>query len=213
MNLDDLYRLLQNLIRVGTVAEVRHARPPRVRVETGQITTTWLPWIESRGGSTRTWSPPTLGEQVIVLSPGGDLTAGVVLPSVDQDASPRPSENPNELLTEYPDGAQAVYNHATGAMTITGIRSLLVEAADSVRIASQSILLDAPQTSSTGTHTVEGLLRYLAGLSGKDGQGNSTTITGNLTHESGNLSSNGVVVHLHVHGGVMPGGSDTEGPK
>src|SRR5690606_27121690 len=164
------YRLLQNLIRLGTIAEVRHAKPPRVRVRTGGLMTGWLPWIEHRGGTTRTWSPPTIGEQVVLLSPGGDLAAAMVLCSVDQDSSPRPSQNPDEIVTDYPDGARTVYNHASGAMTITGIRSLLVEASDSVRMVTQSILLDAPQVTTTGTHTIEGLLRYLAGLSGKDGQ-------------------------------------------
>lgn len=213
MNLDDVYRLLQNLIRLGTIAQVRHGRPARVRVQCGNLTTNWLPWVERRSGGTRTWNPPTVGEQVVLLAPGGDLTGAVILTGVDQDTYPHPSESPDETVTEYPDGAQVTYNHASGAMTIKGIRSLLVEAADSVHFKTQSITLDAPQTTSTGKHTIEDLLSYLSGMSGKNGKGNSTSITGDITHEAGNLKSNGVVVHLHVHTGVVSGGSTTGGPQ
>jgi len=212
MNLDDIYRLLQNIIRLGTVAEVRHKRPARVRVQTGDLLTAWRPWVELRAGDTNTWNPPTVGEQVVLLSPGGDLASAIVLTGVDQDAIPHPSENSDETVTLYRDGAREAYNHATGALTITGIKSLYVEAADSVHFKTKKITLDAPQSTSTGKHTVEDLLSYLAGMAGKNGKGNKTTITGDITHVGGDLSSNGVVVHLHVHTGVQPGGSNTGGP-
>lgn len=38
----EISRLLENLVRLGTIAEVQHA-PPRVKVRTGGILTTWLP--------------------------------------------------------------------------------------------------------------------------------------------------------------------------
>lgn len=213
MNADDIYRLIQNLIRQGTVAEVRHERPARVRVKTGELLTAWIPWFELRAGETRTWSPPTVGEQVVIFSPGGDIASAFALSGVDQDSKPHPSESPDEKVTVHPDGAVETYNHSTGAMTITGIKSLLVEAADSIHFKTQSITLDAPQTTSTGKHTIEDLLSYLAGMTGSNGKGNATAITGDITHAGGNLSSNGVIVHIHVHGGIQPGGSDTAGPK
>ncbi|WMR36092.1 phage baseplate assembly protein V, partial [Metapseudomonas otitidis] len=39
-----LARLLENLIRLGTIAEVDHAAA-RVRVQSGQLLTGWLPWL------------------------------------------------------------------------------------------------------------------------------------------------------------------------
>ena len=36
---------------------------------------------------------------------------------------------------------------------------------------------------------------------------------GNVTHSGGSLSSNGVVVDDHDHGGVQRGGSRTDGPQ
>lgn len=209
----EILRRLENLIRLGTVEEVRHTRPARVRVKTGGVVTGWVTYAEQRAGETLTWNPPTIGEQVVLLSPGGDLSAAVAFTAVNQEQKPAPSDAANETVTVYPDGGTVKYDHASGAMSITGIKSLYIEAADSVHIKTQLITLDAPQSISTGKHTVEGLLTYQAGMSGKNGGGNSTSITGDLTHQTGNLSSNGVVLHTHVHGGVLSGGSDTAGPK
>ena len=79
-DLSDLLRLLQNLIRLGTIAEVKGAK---ARVRLGPtLTTEWLKWATRRAGSTRTWPAPTVGEQVIVFSPGGDLTRGIILPAL-----------------------------------------------------------------------------------------------------------------------------------
>ncbi|MNV61091.1 hypothetical protein D3C71_1535850 [compost metagenome] len=47
--------------------------------------------------------------------------------------------------------------------------------------------------------TVTGLLTYLAGMAGKNGKGNATTIHGTITHLDGDLSSNDVVLHKHKH--------------
>lgn len=40
----------------------------------------------------------------------------------------------------------------------------------------------------------------------------AVNINGPVTQQSGNLSSNGVVVHTHQHGGVQSGGSNSGGP-
>lgn len=40
----------------------------------------------------------------------------------------------------------------------------------------------------------------------------AVTINGTVTHQGGNLSSNGVVVHTHQHSGVQGGGSNSGGP-
>lgn len=43
-----LARLLENLIRLSTVAAVDHATQ-RVRVQTGTLLTGWLPWLSPLG--------------------------------------------------------------------------------------------------------------------------------------------------------------------
>lgn len=113
----DLLRRLDNLIRLGTVHSVDLAEA-RVRLTIGGLTTSWLPWLTHRAGTTRHWSAPTVGEQVIVLSPGGDLAAGVALSGIYSDTAPAPSVNASEHLTVYPDGTRIAYDHSNATLTL-----------------------------------------------------------------------------------------------
>lgn len=216
MDMADLSRQLENLIRIGTVAEVNHATR-RVRVESGGLRTGWLKWRVGRAGATRHWDPPTVGEQVLILSPSGELANGIVLPGIYCDDHDSPSNSPSEHVMDFPDGARITYDHANGALSATGIQTALVQAA-------QSVTADTPMTHVTGnvvidgdTHMkgtllVDGLITYKAGMTGEGGDA-GTEITGTITHNGGQLSSNGVVLHSHTHSGVVPGGANTGGPN
>lgn len=134
MNIVELTRLLHNLIRVGTIAEVDHGdpeadppRPPRVRVQSGGLLTDWLPWFERRAGTTRDWDPPTVGEQVMVFSPGGDPRAGIVLTGIFSDASPAPSSDPNVIGRWYPDGTHVEYDHENHRLLIQCVGDIHLE--------------------------------------------------------------------------------------
>lgn len=73
-------------------------------------------------------------------------------------------------------------------------------------------LINSNQTTMTGKTTSQGLLTYQAGMAGAGG-GAGTSISGPITHTSGNLSSNGIVLHTHTHSGVQPGPGSTGGPQ
>ncbi|WP_334168286.1 phage baseplate assembly protein V [Achromobacter mucicolens] len=189
----ELFRLISNLIRIGTVFAVDlKSRPAKVRVASGDLESNWLQWIELRAGRTRTWNPPTVGEQVLVFSPDGDPAGGVVLTGLNSDAIPAPSDSEAEHVTDYPDGARITYDHQAGKLTAVGIKSAFVEA-------SETATLQCPEITLDGDVTVTGLLTYQAGMAGKNGKGNKTTIEGDITHVQGDLSSNGIVLHKHRH--------------
>lgn len=202
--IEELFRLIANLLRLGTVFAVDPSAV-RVRVASGGLESAWLPWFERRAGTTTTWNPPTLGEQVLMLCPGGDLAAAIVLTGLPSESNPAPSSNAHEHVMQYPDGARTVYDHATSTLTVTGVRTVCIEAAD-------NILFDCPAATFTGRLTVQGLLTYQAGLSGTNGKGNNTVISGDIQHKGGQLASNGVVLDKHSHGGVQPGSARTQGP-
>lgn len=205
--ISEILRLLSNLIRIGTIFAVDlSARPAKVRVSSGGLHTDWLQWLETRAGSTTTWNPPTMGEQVVILCPGGDPTAGIVLAGLNSEAAPAPSDSPDTHVTRYPDGARLVYDHSAGVLSATGITSLMAEVATSSTLKCPDITLD-------GDVTVTGLFTYQAGMSGQDGRGNKTRIRGDISHEDGILMSHGVILHDHEHGGVYPGSSNTDGPN
>ncbi|MDR6585675.1 phage baseplate assembly protein V [Herbaspirillum frisingense] len=67
LDLSELVRAIPNLIRIGKIAEIR-ADKVRVRLSPSLLTT-WLQWVALRAGDVVDWCPPSVGEQVIVLSP------------------------------------------------------------------------------------------------------------------------------------------------
>ncbi|MNQ73424.1 Phage-related baseplate assembly protein [compost metagenome] len=133
-NLIDLLRKIDDLIRIGTVTEVRSGE---CRVETKGNHTNWRPYLVLRAGRTRRRMRPSVGEQVILLSLGGDLRNAFVLAGIYQDAHPEPladDHNGDLDRTEYPDGAIIEYNPATGALTATGIKTASLTASVTVKL-------------------------------------------------------------------------------
>jgi len=116
--LAELARLIENLVRLGTVAEVQ-VQPPRVRVNTGNITTTWLPWLALRAGTSKEWDPPTVGEQVVLLSPSGVLAQGVALGGLFSDANPANGDREGLHRRTYPDGAVVEYDFVAHVLQAT----------------------------------------------------------------------------------------------
>jgi phage baseplate assembly protein V len=183
--LADLQRQIANIVRVGAIAEVDHgATPPLVRVQlTDSVRTDWRPYIEQRAGDTGTWNPPTVGECVVLFSPGGRTEGGIVLAGLPTATHPAPSSDPNKTVTKYPDGAVVEYDHAAHALRVdlpegataditvpdsitVRCKTADVTASESATVHSQQITLDAPQTTTTGNMTVLGLLTFMGGLAG-----------------------------------------------
>jgi phage baseplate assembly protein V len=209
----DLSRRLDNLLRLGQIAAV-DTSSARCQVTSGGLLTTWIPWFELRTGNTLTWNPPTVGEQVLLLCISGEPASGLALTGIYSAAHDQPENSPDKHVTVYPDGARVEYDHASSALTVTGIKTATVEA-------SEQCTVDCPENTITGnvlikgTLLVEGALTYMAGMTGFAGAGGGATATlkGEVVHTNGQLSSNGVVLHTHKHDGVQSGGSLTGGPQ
>ncbi|HFI3232785.1 TPA: phage baseplate assembly protein V [Escherichia coli] len=211
MNLNELYRLICNLVRIGTVTDVDlAAEPPVARVSTGENTTDWIRWAALRAGTAVTWWAPTPGEQVLLFAPCGDLENAVIMGSLYSDSVKPPDNGETSNVTLHPDGAKVLYDPATGALAATGIKSATVEASDSIAAtapkmtctATTSITLDTPEVICT---------KKLSCSTFEMKQGGK--MTGDVEHSGGSITSNGVVVHTHKHGGVERGGSQTDGPQ
>ncbi len=197
-------RQLANLIRLGTIAAVDHAAP-RCRVLSGNLLTAWLPWITPRAGTTRTWSPPTIGEQCLLLCPSGEPGAGVVIVGLYADLHPAPSANPDEHVIEFPDGARLTYNHASGALDVSGVQTVRIAAA-------VSVTLDTPDVICTQRLTVEGLLTYRAGMAGSGGEGAAAVIDGSIT-ATGDIRAGYISLRHHKTTDVQPGGGVSGEPS
>ncbi|KHA80259.1 hypothetical protein NC77_02325 [Janthinobacterium lividum] len=215
-DLSDLLRLLQNLIRLGTIAEVKGAK---ARVRLGPtLTTEWLKWATSRAGSTRTWSAPTVGEQVIVFSPGGDLTRGIIVPALYSQAFDAPESSSTIHTTHYPDGAVVQYDHNAHALTA-------VLPHGTATITADKVTSNAPSTICTGdltvmgnllveqSATVNGATTLNGGVNAKAGAagGVAMAVQGNV-EASEDVLAGAISLLKHPHGGVKAGGDKSAGP-
>jgi phage baseplate assembly protein V len=181
MSTSSLYPRIFNLMRFGTI-EALDLVKAHCRVRTGALLTDWIAWCTPFAGAARTWHAPTIGEQVLLLCPEGELSAGVALRGLYTQTYPAPSTDPELHTVVYPDGACLSYHFGTGTLSATGLQRACIEA-------SQIIL--------RGHVIIEG----------------SLTLEGSLTQSGGDLSSNGIVLHSHNHGGVTWGHDVTGGPQ
>lgn len=101
--ISELERRLSNVVTIGRVTQVDENNA-RVKVKIGDIETTWLKWGEEKAGADRSWSCPDKNEQVVVVSPSGDLAQGIVSRRLYQLASPPPARSKDVTRTEFSDG-------------------------------------------------------------------------------------------------------------
>lgn len=134
-DLATLARLLENLIRFGTIAAVQ-MDPPRVQVLTGTLTTAWLPWLNPRAGADREWNPPTVGEQVLLLSPSGQLANGVAITGLFSDQIPANGDRDGLRRCTYRDGAVIEYDSIANHLRATLPGTAEVTAVGNITLAS-----------------------------------------------------------------------------
>ncbi|RSV92433.1 phage baseplate assembly protein V [Klebsiella aerogenes] len=207
--IQELARAIRNLIRSGVVTEVDTAQG-LCRVQSGGIQTTWLNWLTTRAGRSRTWWAPSVGEQVLLLAIGGELDTAFVLPGIFSDDNPAPSASADAWHVTFPDGAVIEYEPETGALTVSGIKTADVTASDSITAtvpvvlvkAETRITLDTPEVVCTNKLTTCTLEVQKGG-----------TMRGNIEHTGGRFTSNGVQADDHDHGGVKRGDERTVGTK
>lgn len=114
----DLARRIENILRFGTIVSVDHAAALCV-VRTGALQSRPMKWMTLRAGDARTWWAPSVGEQVLVLCPGGTTERGVVLPAIYADAAQRPAGGDHANVTLYTDGAIVSYDPVAHELVAT----------------------------------------------------------------------------------------------
>lgn len=123
MSDDDIPGQIGDLIRIGIV-EVVDLAAATATVRTGDIVSPALPWVEA-AGPWRTWSPPGVGEQVLMLCPEADIAGAVILRGLNCAAFPIPASGPHPEL-HGPDGlvialtGDGITIAAPGGVAITG---------------------------------------------------------------------------------------------
>ena len=123
-----------DLIRFATVETVDLAAA-RCVVRVGELLTGPIRWIEAAAGATRTWSPPAVGEQVLLLCAEGELEMAVALRGITCAAFPPIGDSLRELV-RFEDGAEIAYDpetHKLEAMLPAGA-TVAIEASGGITI-------------------------------------------------------------------------------
>lgn len=185
---EDIPADLSELIRLGTIATVdlaaatctvRYGDPDD---DDGEAETPPIRWLAPRAGATRIWSPPTIGEQALIIAPDGQLAGAVALLGIWQDAFPPPGSTLAELI-EYADGARIGYDPESHALT-----AILPDGA--------TALVEAP-----GGLTIRADVQI---------EGN-VTLTGSLA-ASEDVTAAGISLQSHKHGNVQAGTAQSGAP-
>jgi len=113
--INDLGRRLANIIRIGTIFEIDFEEA-KARVKIGDLETDFLPWVNSNSASNNSWNPPEIDEQVVVLSPSGELNQAVILPSLYKSNASDNSSNTQSVT--YKDGSKITFDHDAGNFTL-----------------------------------------------------------------------------------------------
>lgn len=185
---EDIPADLAGLVRLGTIVSVDLAGA-RCVVRYGDpdddepAETPPIRWLAPRAGLTRVWSPPSQGEQVLLLAPDGQVGNAIALMGIVQDAFPPPSAAKADTIL-FPDGARITYDPEAGAL-------------QAVLPAGATAEIEAPGgITLRGDVTIEG----------------NVTVSQKLTADQ-DVVANGISLHDHVHAGVQAGGAKTAKPQ
>jgi phage baseplate assembly protein V len=181
------------LLRIGVVISVDlGAARCSVQIgdaDEGAIETPDIRWGASRVGNTRIWSPPCVGEQVVVAFPAGELAAGVIISSIVSDHFP-PAGNSAADVIAFADGTLVSYDASAH------ILSVAMPGGGNIQIETGGVTIDASDgVTINGAVTING----------------DVTVTGNIT-ASDDVTASGKSLKSHKHGGVQAGSAQTGAP-
>lgn len=210
--LADLYRRFSQMLRRGTIHSVQ-ATPPRCRVSFGadplsgeEHKTDWLLWFAHADSERQDWSMPAVGAPALVLSVGGEPTGGIVFSGLLTDDRAPPSDNPNQHVTKYSDGATVMYDSAAHQATVT-----LPDGGKVTVVAAGGILLKG-DTEVDGNFTVTGD----SNVDGKSNVGGDITAGGDIRDKggaSGSVQQIRETFDNHDHQENGDGGGTTSPPN
>lgn len=101
----------------GRIVEVDLERG-MVRVDAGEVGSDWIRWSTGRAGATRIWSPPTVGEQVAIIAPSGDLAGAFAIGGFHSDDFPAAGNSTRELI-KFSDDAVIAYDPEAHVLDVT----------------------------------------------------------------------------------------------
>lgn len=221
----DLSRRLENLIRLGKIKTVEPTKPfLTVTVQIGEITTAPLRYLNLRAGNDKTFDPPSIGEEVVVLSPCGVLEIGIVLGGLNNTDNPVLSQDLNKNIRLFSDGCMISYDTNTHALEVilpsNGTAVLTANGGVTVNV-DGGVTVNANSGGATinGDTTINGNVQVngSTAMTGNNTVGGSQLVQGS-SHSTGAFSTDADVkagnisLKSHKTSGVQTGGGTSGGP-
>ncbi len=148
MNIHDLYRRIENLIRLGTISEIDESHQ-KVRVKTGGLVTDWLPVPATVTHNATYWQPVRLGTQVVLGGISGDPSQSVIIGLLHSDTVPAISDNPALDIVQFNDGTRIEYNSQSAELRIECTGDITVNADGDAKVIAQGKAELSAQQSAT----------------------------------------------------------------
>lgn len=174
----ELERLIANLIQFGTVTETKVEAGKmlaRVKVDDDRVTD-FFPMLSKNNSFTKKASPIRVGEQVVVLCPGGVGNVGVILGSIYNTKNKEPEGLSNKReVTTFEDGTVIFYDSDSKTLDINAVGLINIVCKEA------KVKADTTYIESTSLHkgdvTIDGKLIVKDLISGQNG----ITISGGAT--------------------------------
>jgi len=178
---EKLERRVFRLLQPGRIEQAEYATtPPRVRVRLADRLSDWVPFVAGRAGNDKSWWPPEVGEEVMVLSPNGEALAAVALAALYHDQRPAPGDRPDLARFTFADGAVFEYDRAASVLSVSLPGEARVQVVGDV----------TAQVGGNLAATVDGTAEVDA-ASIHLNQGNAVVTTGHICHFTGNPHGDG----------------------
>lgn len=204
----ELARRLENLIRLGRIKTITPSQPfTTVTVDLGEITTANIRFLNLRAGDDKTWDPPSIGEEVVVLSPCGVLEMGIAIAGLNNESNPAPSNDLNKNIRIYSDGCFISYDVSTHALEV------ILPAGGTAELTALGGITINGDTTINGNIQVNGS----QAMTGNNTVGGSQLVQGS-SHSIGNFSTDADVkagnisLKSHKTSGVQTGGGTSGVP-
>ncbi|MEJ0003460.1 MAG: phage baseplate assembly protein V [Pararobbsia sp.] len=208
-DIGEIDRLIASIVQAGFVDTVQYD-PPRCRIRNGDWVSALLPWKTVAAGRVRTWCPPSVGEQAVILAPSGTLAGAFVLAGFYSDTHGGPNGNaPSMTASDYPDGAHEHYDHdaheylfsvPAGGRILFRIGDTQMElTATGITQITPKLLVDAPESTFTGNSTTRKRLTFQGGMTGSNSAGGPASEIAGDAHFDGDVTSRGVSLPGHRH--------------
>ena len=203
----DINRRLEHLIRFGTIKTVNPSKPiPLVTVELDDIVTPEIRFFNARSGNDSTWDPPSENEEVMVISPCGEIgQTSVVFYGLYNNEHPAPSDDLNKKIRVFADGCIIAYDIAAHHLS-----AILPSGGKAILTADGGITVN-------GDTTINGNLQIngSTAMTGNNTVGGSQLVQGS-SHSTGAFSTEADVkagsISLKAHKHPGDSGGTTGGP-